>query len=215
MPAPEQSRNTSSTGRYRVLLAIKSLGYGGAERLVADLVAASTSPSFEYEVAYILGRRGCPGRHHRLRRHPRALPRGRRAIWTCGGWLDFRRLLLDGSFDVVHFHLPYTAALGRLVVATLPRGRRPITVYTEHSLWNKVAVLVKLLNRATVRFDRALVAVSDAAYDSLPARAAVPGPRGGPRRRPVTVGGPGRPPPADPPGGAGRARHPAGERCSW
>ncbi len=54
------------------------------------------------------------------------------------------------------------------MVATVPRRRRPVTVYTEHSLWNKVAVLVKALNRTTVRFDRALVAVSQAAYDALP-----------------------------------------------
>ena len=212
MPAPEQPRNTSSTARYRVLLAIKGLGYGGAERLVADLVAAGTSSSFEYEVAYILD-------------PPDALAAtiasGGTPVHSLGAtgnldlrWmLAFRRLLVDGSFDIVHFHLPYTAALGRLVVATLPRRRRPVTVYTEHSLWNKVAVLVKMLNRATVRSDRALVAVSGAAYDSLPAalqsrarvvvhgvdlsRSAAMVER---RRR-------------DPPGGAGRARDPAGRRA--
>ncbi len=49
-----------------------------------------------------------------------------------------------------------------------PDGDRPVTVYTEHSMWDKVAVLVKLLNRATVRRDRALIAVSQAAHDALP-----------------------------------------------
>ncbi len=100
--------------------------------------------------------------------HP-STPSGRPAI------VDLRWLLRlppparsTGHFDIVHFHLPYTAALGRLVVATLPRRRRPVTIYTEHSLWNKVAVLVKALNRATVRLDRALIAVSQAAYDALP-----------------------------------------------
>jgi glycosyltransferase involved in cell wall biosynthesis len=134
---------------------------------VANLVAASRSPSFEYEVAYILeGADALAG----------SIAAGGTPVHSLGstGNLDlrwmvhFRRLLVDRSYDIVHFHLPYTAALGRLVVATLPRGRRPVTVYTEHSLWNKVAVLVKLLNRATVRGDRALVAVSQAAYDSLP-----------------------------------------------
>ena len=45
----------------------------------------------------------------------------------------FRRLLLDGDFDIVHFHLPYTAALGRLVVGSLPRAvgvRSPSTPST-------------------------------------------------------------------------------------
>ena len=81
----------------------------------------------------------------------------------------FRRLLVAGSYDIVHFHLPYTAAFGRPVVATLPGDRRPLTVYTEHSMWNKVAVLVKLLNRASVHRDVALIAVSQAAHDALPA----------------------------------------------
>ena len=46
--------------------------------------------------------------------------------------------------------------------------RRPVTLYTEHSLWNKAAVLVKILNRATIGLDRALIAVSQAAFDALP-----------------------------------------------
>ncbi len=157
----------SSARRYRVLLAIKSLGHGGAERLVADLVSATGSPSFDYEVAFVLDGQDALAA---------TIAGGGTPVHSLGatGNLDlrwmvrFRRLLLDGSFDIVHFHLPYTAALGRLVVATLPRRRRPMTMDTEHSLWNKVAVLVKALNRSTVRFDRALVAVSQAAYDALP-----------------------------------------------
>ena len=36
-------------------------------------------------------------------------------------WLmAFRRLLLEHGYAIVHFHLPYTAALGRLVVAHAP-----------------------------------------------------------------------------------------------
>jgi glycosyltransferase involved in cell wall biosynthesis len=151
-----------------VLVAIKSLGYGGAERLVADLVSAADSPGFDYEVAYILEGEDALATTIAAGGTP-VHPLGATGNLDLRWMVRFRRLLVDGSFDLVHFHLPYTAALGRLVVATLPRRRRPVTMYTEHSLWNKVAVLVKALNRATVRFDRALVAVSQAAYDSLPA----------------------------------------------
>ncbi len=144
-----------------------------------DLVAAGDHDSFEYEVAYILGRRGRPG--------PRVLRcRQGTPVHALGATrnLDLRWMSRlppappgRGQFDIVHFHLPYTAALGRLVVATLPRRRRPVTLYTEHSLWNKVAVLVKALNRATVGRDRALIAVSQAAYDALPRSPAGTGPR--------------------------------------
>jgi glycosyltransferase involved in cell wall biosynthesis len=75
---------------------------------------------------------------------------------------------VGGRFDVLHAHLPYTAAFGRIVALTLPRGRRPVLVYTEHSLWNKAAVLTKALNRSTVGVDRALLVVSEAARDALP-----------------------------------------------
>jgi glycosyltransferase involved in cell wall biosynthesis len=43
-----------------------------------------------------------------------------------------------------------------------------VLVYTEHSLWNKAAVLTKALNRSTVGIDQALVVVSVAARDALP-----------------------------------------------
>jgi len=150
-----------------VLLAIKSLGHGGAERLLVDMVANGDHQAFDYQVAFVLDSENA---------FVPTLVAGGTRVHNLGArrnldlrWMPaFRRLLLADDFDVVHFHLPYTAALGRLVVASLPRRRRPVTLYTEHSLWNKVAVLVKILNRATIGRDRALIAVSQAAYDALP-----------------------------------------------
>ena len=40
--------------RPRVLLVIKCMGYGGAERLLVDLVAARDRDAFDYEFAYVL-----------------------------------------------------------------------------------------------------------------------------------------------------------------
>ena len=153
--------------RLRVLLAIKGLGHGGAERLLVDVVAAGDHRSFDYQVAYVLDAADAlvPAfRSNGTAVHPLGAQGNLDLRWL----LAFRRLLLRHDYDVVHFHLPYAAALGRLVVASLPRRRRPITLYTEHSLWNKAAVLVKILNRATIRHDRALIAVSQAAFDALP-----------------------------------------------
>ena len=150
-----------------MLLAIKSLGHGGAERLLVDMVANGDHRAFDYEVAFVLDSENAfvptlvenGTRVHGL---------GARHNLDLRWMLAFRRLLVANHFDIVHFHLPYTAALGRLVVASLPRRRQPVTLYTEHSLWHKVAVLVKVLNRATIGRDRALIAVSQAAYDALP-----------------------------------------------
>ena len=91
------------------------------------------------------------------------------AIGTSAGWRAFRALILKRRFDVVHFHLPYTAALGRLVVASIPQSKqRPAIVYTEHSQWDKMAILIRGLNRASIGLDQSLIVVSEAAHDALP-----------------------------------------------
>jgi len=134
-----------------------------------DVVAARDRERFEYEVAYVLAAQDAlvP-----------AMERTGVPVHCLGGtsssdlrWTGaLRRLLVDGRFDVLHSHLPYTAAFGRLVALSVPRGRRPAVVYTEHSLWDKAALLTKALNRATVGVDGALVVVSATARDALPPR---------------------------------------------
>lgn len=150
-----------------MLLAIKSLGRGGAERLLVESVAQGDHQAFDYEVAFVLDHEDA---------FAATLTAAGTEVHDLGArgdldvaWLAaFRRVLTRGRFDVVHFHLPYTAALGRLVVASMPRSRRPLTMYTEHSLWNKVVAPVRILNRASIGRDAALVAVSEAAHRALP-----------------------------------------------
>ena len=153
--------------RLRILLAIKCLGYGGAERLLVDMVATGDRQEFDYEVAYVLSAEnalvpavtagGTPV--HSL---------GGRGNWDLRWMARLRALILNGRFDVVHFHLPYTATLGRLVVASIPHTKRPAIVYTEHSQWNKMALLIRGLNRATIGLDQSLIMISQAGRDALP-----------------------------------------------
>lgn len=155
--------------RLKVLLVIKCLGLGGAERLIVDMATCGDHKNVEYEVAWVLDseRALVPTLEERgVVTHPLGATSNADMRWM--GRL--RRLLLAGNYDVVHFHLPHTAALGRLVAASMPRSRRPAIVYTEHSLWNKMAVLVRLVNRAGIGLDQALIVVSDAAHDALPRR---------------------------------------------
>ena len=106
----------------RVLLVIKCLGYGGAERLLVDMVATVDRSRFNYEVAYVLREQDAlvP-----------AIRAGGTPVHSLGAahnadlrWMAaLRRLLVTGRYDVVHFHLPYAAAFGQLVVASLPALR--------------------------------------------------------------------------------------------
>jgi glycosyltransferase involved in cell wall biosynthesis len=153
--------------RLRILLVIKGLGFGGAERLLMETVAAGDRGAFDYEVAYVLA--ASDGLADAIRTdgtQVHALGASRSADLT---WLrQLRSLLVAGQFDVVHFHLPYTAALGRLAVATVPRSERPSVVYTEHSLWNLAAVITKGINRVGIGRDQSLIVVSQAAHEALP-----------------------------------------------
>jgi len=153
--------------RLRVLLVIKGLGLGGAERLLVDTVTCGDREQFDYEVAWVLEDVAAlvPTLEERgVVVHPLGARSNADMRWM--GRL--RQLLRAGRYDVVHFHLPHTAALGRLAAVSLPRAERPAIVYTEHSLWNKMAVAVRLVNRAGIGLDRSLIVVSEAAHEALP-----------------------------------------------
>lgn len=161
-------RPGSISGRpARVLLLIKCLDYGGAERLIVDMVARGDRTSFDYEVAYVLAD------SHRLADEVRATGTPVHALGARGDWdlkwtAALRRLLVDRRYDLIHFHLPYAASLGRLVVLSLPPGSRPKLVYTQHCTWNEMREPVRTLNRATIGLDDALVTVSEASRQGLP-----------------------------------------------
>ena len=166
MGVEEESRRPPG-GPLRVLLVIKCLGYGGAERLLVDTVAAADPRDLDYEVAYV------------LREQDALVPTivsGGTPVHSLGAannadlrWMAaFRGLLARRRYDVVHFHLPYAAALGQLVVSSVPRSVRPAVVYTEHSLWDRAKLVNRVLLRASMSSDERLIAVSQASYDALP-----------------------------------------------
>ena len=146
---------------------IKCLGYGGAERLLVDMVANVDRSRFSYEVAYVLQEQDALVPTIRTGGTPvHALGAAHNADLR---WMvALRRLLVTGRYDVVHFHLPYAAAFGQLVVASLPDTSRPGIVYTEHSLWDRANLVNRVLLRGSMGSGERLVAVSQASYDALP-----------------------------------------------
>jgi glycosyltransferase involved in cell wall biosynthesis len=152
----------------KVLQVIKCLGYGGAERLLVDTVTAADPERVEYEVAYVnreqdalvpaITASGIPV-------HPLGASNNADLRWM----LAFRKLVKTGRYDVVHFHLPYAAALGQVVLSSLRPSERPGVVYTEHSLWDRARLVNRIVLRASLLNDERLIAVSQASYDALPA----------------------------------------------
>jgi glycosyltransferase involved in cell wall biosynthesis len=155
----------ASGHRPRILVLIKGLGIGGAERLVSEGSKFWSNDEFEYRVAYILPRKNqlvpdlaandfdsiCIGE-------------GR---WSLHAPTRLRSLLRSWRPALIHAHLPTAGILARLVT--------PIPViYTEHNLAGSYRVTTRVLNRLTYGRNREVVAVSDAVGDSL---AGYPGPR--------------------------------------
>ncbi len=167
---PDSGREDRAPGRPpRVLILIKGLGLGGAERLVVDLVTRAGRHRFDYEVAYVLAAQDALAP---------ALESSGVPVHALGAtstadirWLvKLRRLLDGGAFDVLHSHLPFSAAMGRLVALSIPPRLRPVLVYTEHSLWDRAAIATRILNGATACLDDATIVVSAASRDALPSR---------------------------------------------
>jgi glycosyltransferase involved in cell wall biosynthesis len=152
----------------RVLLLIKGLDAGGAEVLLAELLAHGSAERVHYEVAYV--RAGMDALAPRIAAYAPVHCLGARSDTDLSWTARLRALLLaaDRPFDVVHAHLASSAALGRLTVRSLPRSRRPRLVYTEHSSWPRLDVRTRALARLSAPLDDVSFAVSAANRGLLP-----------------------------------------------
>lgn len=168
MSGPPSSDVPSDEPVVRVLLLVKGLGPGGAERLLVNQ-AAVRGEGIAYEAAYLV-----PAKHH-LAPELEALG----VPVTCYGsarqvdlrWVrQLRRRLARGDIDVVHVHSPFVAGWARLVVRSLPARSRPALAYTEHNRWAQYSAPTRWLNRLTYPLDDWQIAVSDGVRDTVAPR---------------------------------------------
>jgi glycosyltransferase involved in cell wall biosynthesis len=137
----------------RILLLIKGLGRGGAERLLVDAVRHGDRTRFAYEVAYLLPAKSALVPELEAMDVPvHCLDGARNVRWV--GCL--RGLVRRQDVDLVHVHSPYPAAVARL---GLPR-RVPI-VYTEHNQWERYRTATYLGNALTFARNAHVFTVSE------------------------------------------------------
>jgi glycosyltransferase involved in cell wall biosynthesis len=153
----------------RVLVLIKGLGIGGAEKLISEGARFWDRERFDYSVAYVLPwkdqlvddltRLGIAVHMIGSKRGltPRTLSR-------------LRGLIRDRRIDLVHAHLPTMGIVARLA-SPVP------VVYTEHNMAESYRPFTRLANRLSYGRNRAAMAVSGAVAGSV---SSWPGP-------PVTV----------------------------
>ncbi|MFZ4434152.1 MAG: glycosyltransferase [Microthrixaceae bacterium] len=148
--------------RTSVLLLARGLGPGGMERLLVNQVRFGDRSNFDYSVAFVT-----ETKHHLV---PEFEALDVPVHWLSGAgrtWpVHLAELLRRGGFDVVHTHSPLVASVARPVARTV--RPRPRLVYTEHNSWGAYRGPTRLANRWTYRLDDTQIAVSRAAFDSVP-----------------------------------------------
>ena len=151
--------STKTRDRRRVLILIKGLGIGGAERLILEGSSQWDINQFHYRVAYVL-----PWKDHLVEKLT-----SKGIDTTCVGGtrgldpitpLRIRRLVKDWGADLIHAHLPSAGILARI-------SSGAPTVYTEHNIVDSYRQPTRSLNRATYGRNSAVIAVSEAVATSL------------------------------------------------
>lgn len=148
----------ATADRKRILVLVKGLGLGGAEKLIAQSARVWDRESFEYRVAYLL-----PWKDQLVSEIQETGVRvtcvGWKGPWDVAGYVRLRRVVTAFSPDLIHTHLPAAGILAR----TLPGAH----VYTEHNVVDFYRPTTKLLNSATYYRNKAVIAVSDAVAASV------------------------------------------------
>lgn len=144
--------------RIKVLILIKGLGIGGAEKLISEAAPFWDRDRFEYEVVYLL-----PWKDQLVpaltdaRISVTQLGNGRLGIATVRA---LRSHFRKAQADIVHAHLPTTGILARVF------SRAPV-VYTEHNVASSYRFPTKQLNRLTYSRNARTIAVSGAVAESI------------------------------------------------
>jgi glycosyltransferase involved in cell wall biosynthesis len=151
--------SSTPVDRIRVLVLIKGLGIGGAERLIAEGAQNWDRTRIDYRVAYFL-----PWKNQLVDEIT-----GMGIAVDCLGsdrglgltaYRRLRSLISEWKPDIVHGHLPTAGIMARLAT------RRPV-VYTEHNIASSYRQPTRLVNRLTYGRNAAVIAVSDAVAESL------------------------------------------------
>lgn len=157
--------------RVRVLWVIKTLGPGGAERLLCDQAKVRNRDEFHVECAFV-----DPDLDHLADELERAgvrttcVSRRRQDIlWP----FRLAALVRDAHWDVVHVHSPLPASVVRMAVLTMRRDNRPAIISTEHNRWVTFHPLTRLAHSATSGLDTATIAVSSEVAASMTGRARI------------------------------------------
>jgi glycosyltransferase involved in cell wall biosynthesis len=169
----------SNNQPYKILVLIKSLGLGGAERLLVDALPYLNRERFEYTFAYLLPWKDflvpqfreagfpihClgPAKMVDIGQSWRNEERGEKVKWLPRSLQQLNLLQSQKHFDLIHAHMPVAGILARC----LGRFYDIPVIYTEHNLQERYHPLTRWLNRATYDWNECVLTVSQEVSASL------------------------------------------------
>lgn len=148
-----------------VMVLIKGLGLGGAEKLISEGARYWNRSAFDYRVAYVLPWKDQLVRDLEALEVPVECLGGQRGLTPPVAW-RLRRIIRDSGANLIHAHLPTAGILAR-IVSSVP------VIYTEHNLAHSYRWATRVANRLTYRRNRVVTAVSEAVAATV---AGYPGP---------------------------------------
>lgn len=142
--------------KIRILHLIKSLGRGGAEKLIPETALVHHQEKFEFHCLYFY--------HQKKNIIDELVAAGIQVHLIPSGNLGLffqvkkvREFLKENNIDIIHAHLPWAGILSRLVGNKL---EIPI-VYTEHNTWDRYNSISYWGNRMTFKNQDVAIAVSN------------------------------------------------------
>lgn len=149
--------------RFKILILIKGLGLGGAERLIVDSLPYLNQKRFAYEFAYLL-----PWKNFLVPAITQAgFPvhcLGLQKNWQWP-WMPHRlkALIQQRGFNLIHADLPVAGILARLAGR---RHRIPV-IYTEHNLQERYHPVTRYTGALTYGWNDCVLAVSEEVAASI------------------------------------------------
>ncbi|WP_417448406.1 glycosyltransferase [Idiomarina abyssalis] len=146
----------------RILIVVKGLGLGGAERHVVDIAIALAQAGHSVSVCYVLPNKNALASELKDARVTVECIGGR--VWWISAFPKFLRAVFRQKPDIIHAHLPIPAIIARLCKPFF----RYSLVFTEHNMLDRLHPITRIAHRATHVLDDVSISCSRAVADSLP-----------------------------------------------
>ncbi len=147
----------------RVLHIIKSLGRGGAEKLLPETLKIHDRNRFEFHYAYFLPWKNQLVDDIRDNGGIVNCFRANNNLQLLTRVPSIVRYVRENKIQIIHAHLPWAGILARIVgkLCSLP------VIYTEHNKQERYHIATRIMNLATLNMSTTLIAVSQDVADSV------------------------------------------------